>query len=85
MDDLFSEALGPLFRGLFRIGRFLVWELLFESIGWTIGWMFWRGVTLGRFPRVKWSELEQADFVTSLVVEGSGIAILVGLGFWAYV
>ena len=84
MDELFSDALGPLFRTIFRIGRFLIWELLFEYVGWTTGWLFWRAVTLGRFPAAGWRGYEQADFAVALTVELTGIGLLAALGLWAY-
>jgi hypothetical protein len=64
------------------IGRalwWLGWELMVETVGWSIGWLVWRGLTLGRFPAAGFKELDEASGWVAIFVELTGLAVLAGL------
>ena len=62
-------------RGLLYLG----WDFCVETIGWTIGWWFYRAVTFGKFPTEKWEEQDNVPLILALSVEFTGLGILAGL------
>lgn len=73
------ELLDFLARPLLALGRFLLWlawDFLVYTIFWMIGWLFWRFLTLGRFPHVGIREYEDAGAVEALMVCSVGLAVL---------
>ncbi|MEQ3722860.1 hypothetical protein [Alcanivorax sp.] len=85
-DDIFDDGLvkGAI-RILVKVLRallFIGWNLLFEVVGWTIGWPVWRILTLGKFPKEHIRNHEDAPWATSLIVDLTGLAILAGIVAW---
>lgn len=59
--------------------RFLVWlcsEVLFETLGWKIGWCVCRVLSLGQWPKAGLAEEATAGLLTRLLVEVFGIVVL---------
>lgn len=57
----------------------LAWDFMVQTIGWSIGWCIWRGLTFGRFPEADLKEMERASFWVSVLVELTGLAALGGV------
>ena len=71
-----------LLRPVLWIARALLWvgwDLLFRTVGWSVGWLFWRAITLGRFPDAGIKDVDETSFGHSLLVEFTGLALLAGL------
>ncbi|WP_444998082.1 hypothetical protein [Aliikangiella sp. IMCC44359] len=80
MEDIVELAIKFVVRiilGFFRVLLFIGWDLLFEIVGWSVGWFFCRLVTFGYFPKEKLSELDKAPIITALIVELIGLMVLV--------
>lgn len=49
MEDLFDDgllrALLRMVLGLLRVLLFIGWDLLFEQVGWFVGWLFYQGIS----------------------------------------
>lgn len=75
LHDWFELSRGFLV-GVLRLLWWLAWELMVETIGWTIGWFFWRMVSLGRFPAEGLGEQEAAPWTTHLALQVTGLALL---------
>lgn len=72
-------------RPVLLVARFLlwlVWDLLFYSVAWSIGWPVLRVLTLGRFPHVGIREYDASGVGEAFIVCGTGIAVLVAV-IWA--
>jgi hypothetical protein len=85
MEEIAEHIFKPFIRlivGILRVLLFLGWDLLFEYVGWSVGWAFYRLVSFGKFPSESWSELEQASLFTRLIVELTGIGLLGFLVFF---
>ena len=70
-----------LLRPVLWIARALLWvgwDLLVRTIGWSIGWVFFRAITFGRFPGMGIGELDQTSFGFSLIIELVGLLLLAG-------
>jgi len=81
MDELFELLLKPVLNIILiilRILQFLAWDLLFSSIGWTIGWAFYRCITFGHFPREQLRDLDNCSLILSIFIEITGLVILGG-------
>ena len=65
-------------RGLF----WLAWEFLIHTIGWSIGWTLCRLISLGTFPKVQISELDDTPLSIAIIVEIIGLAFLVCIIYW---
>jgi hypothetical protein len=52
------------------------WDMLFQTVGWSIGWLVLRAVTFGHVPHFGFTELEQASWWYGLLVEFVGLATL---------
>lgn len=59
----------------------LAWDFGVESVGWAIGWGFYRLVTGGRFPRERLGEQDEGSAGVVLFVEVTGLVIL-ALAIW---
>ncbi len=57
----------------------LAWELMVRTIGWSIGWLVWRVLTLGRFPDTGFRELDETSDWAGILVELTGLAVLGGI------
>lgn len=80
MEDLFDDgllrALLRMVLGLLRVLLFIGWDLLFEQVGWFVGWLFYRGISFGRFPEQQLSEQDRASTGTAILVEFTGLGLL---------
>jgi hypothetical protein len=81
-DDIADDIGKPLLRFVVSCLRFLLhlgWDWGVEVIGWSVGWCFFRVISLGTFPKENWDEQERASFSTSLTVEITGLGLIAGL------
>lgn len=69
--DLLRPALW-LVRGLW----WLAWDVVAHTVGWSIGWLLWRVLTLGHFPREGLGELDRSSPWVAALVELTGLAVL---------
>jgi hypothetical protein len=80
MEDLFDDgllrALLRMVLGLLRALLFIGWDLLFEQVGWFVGWFFYRVISFGRFPEQQLSEQDRASTGTAILVEFTGLGLL---------
>lgn len=81
MDDLLSLLKWPVVA-LLRALWWLSWELLVQTIGWSIGWVFLRALTFGRFPEERFRGLDDASWSKALFIEAVGL-VLLALAIWA--
>src|SRR5690606_28060805 len=82
LDDFLVRPIVSIVVGTFR---FLVWlwsEFLFDTLGWKIGWLVCRTLSLGRFPKAGFSSEGEASTSTRILVELLGIAILCTVAWW---
>lgn len=70
--DLSRTAIAKLLRTLWWLG----WDFCVRTIGWSIGWVFFRIVTLGRFPSEGFRQVDEAPWFVGLLVEAFGLALL---------
>ena len=61
---------------LARIVLWLCWELCFEIVCWSIGWVVCRALTFGKFPKATLTEVESLDWTEALVVELIGLVAI---------
>lgn len=80
LSDL-SSGLTRLVLSLLRGFWWLAWDFAVQTIGWTIGWLFWRVVTVGRFPREALGDIDEAPWFTRLIVDLTGLAVIAA-GIW---
>jgi hypothetical protein len=59
----------------------LAWDFGVETIGWSIGWGFYRLATGGRFTHERLGEQDEAGSGVALFVEVTGLVIL-ALAIW---
>ncbi len=79
MEDLADWILKPILRailGVLLVLRYLAWDLMFRFVGWSIGWLALRAVTIGTFPGVALNALDECSQLTALFVEFTGLAVL---------
>jgi hypothetical protein len=62
--------------GLLRALWWLGWDFCVRTVGWSIGWIFLRAITLGRFPAVRISQLDDSPVLIGILVEVLGLALL---------
>ena len=82
LDDIADDFAKPILKLVILCLRgllFLGWDFCVETVGWTIGWWFYRAITLGKFPTEKWEEQENAPLILALSIEFTGLGILAGL------
>jgi len=70
--DLTRSTVVAILRVLWWLG----WDFAFCTIGWSIGWCFFRTITFGRFPAERFGELDEAPWIVVALVETSGLALL---------
>lgn len=68
--------------GIARVIWWLVWDIGCETIGWSLGWVTCRVLTVGRFPPAGWDQEEEAAWWEALLVMLVGLLVLGGLA-WA--
>lgn len=76
--DLSRSALVAVLRVLWWLG----WDFAFCTIGWSIGWCFFRVITLGRFPAEALGELDDAPWIVVALVDTVGLTLLALAIFW---
>ena len=80
IDDVITvprSILAAVLRALW----WLAWDFGVETIGWSIGWGFYRGVSAGRFPRERLGEQDEASVGVALLVQVTGL-LLLALAIW---
>ena len=86
IDDIFDggllKAAARIVLAVLRALLFIGWDLLFEVVGWTIGWPVYRVLSFGRFPKEHIRNHEAASWFTCLVVDLTGLAILATVIAW---
>ena len=81
ITDIFSlpkSLVVAVLRGLWWLG----WEFYVQTVGWSIGWLFLRVLTLGRFPEEGLGEVDGASPLRALLVEVTGLALLAFCTWW---
>ena len=84
MDELIGDIFRPILRflyGFLRVLLYIGWDLLVAHVGWTIGWIFYRTMTFGLFPKEKLRELDRCSWGKALFIELTGLGII---GFLVY-
>ena len=76
------DAPRSLLLGFLRLLWWFAWEFWVETVGWTVGWCVLRTLSLGRFPQVRWRDLDEAGFAQALFVQLVGLGSL-ALCIWA--
>ena len=72
LSDLSRSAVAKLLRALWWLG----WDFCIRTVGWSIGWVFLRAITLGRFPKEEIDHLDNAPWFLGLLVEILGLVLL---------
>lgn len=83
LDDVVA-APRTLLAAVLRALWWLAWDFGVETIGWSIGWAFFRAITGGRFPAERLGEVDEASFGVACLVETVGLALL-ALAIWLLV
>ena len=81
VSDLFSGSTN-LILGLLRGLWWLTWDFVIETIGWAIGWIIWRALTLGHFPHERLMGMDDAHWFPRLIVNLTGLAALATAIWW---
>jgi hypothetical protein len=71
-EDIILKPLAMCLRFLLWLG----WDLLIQTIGWSIGWSFFRIITIGHFPTQAINELENTNQYLATFIELTGLGIL---------
>lgn len=74
-SDLFDVP-RALTVGALRVLWWLAWDFCIETVGWSIGWLVLRSVTLGRCPRTPLHGLDNTGRAQAAFVESLGLATL---------
>lgn len=80
MDDVLDLLRWPLLavlRGLW----WLAWDFAFQTVGWAIGWVLLRLISLGRAPAEGLWDVDRVSFGKALLVECLGLLALC-LAIW---
>jgi hypothetical protein len=80
LDDVIA-APRSIISAVLRALWWLAWDFGVETIGWAIGWGFYRLATAGRFPGERLGEQDEASGGTAFLVETTGLVIL-ALAIW---
>jgi hypothetical protein len=81
LDDVISFPKW-LIAGLLRALWWLAWDFCVQTVGWSIGWLFLRICTFGKFPEEGLGEADRAGHVHALLVELVGLVILAAAIWW---
>lgn len=81
IDDAIGRPAGLVLWAL-RALWWLAWDFCVQTIGWSIGWLFLRAVTLGRFPSEGIGSVDEAEWGTQLFVEVVGLSLLAWAIWW---
>ena len=78
--DIF-DAPKSVVLAVLRFLWWLGWELLVETVFWSIGWSSLRVLSLGRFPEERVTEQDAASGFTQFFVQVTGASVL-GTAIW---
>ena len=79
MEELVEGIFRPIVKLILLVLRFLqflAWDLLVTHVGWSIGWFFYRTITLGHFPNEGLDDLDNCSWGKALIVELTGLGLL---------
>ena len=65
----------------------IVVRTIIQPLGWCIGWVFWRAITFGYFPRcgIKEMGVPAGRWITALLIAtGWALMIAIPLGIFIY-
>ncbi len=85
MEEEASALLKPVARIILTVAKSLLWlswELIIQTIGWSIGWVVCRLVSFGTFPKERVSGIDDALWFVALIVEIIGLVFLVCMVNW---
>jgi hypothetical protein len=80
LGDLVSVP-RTLVLGVLRVLWWLGWDFGVRTVGWSIGWVVLRGLSLGRFPQEPLDGVDDASAACEVFVDLLGLA-LIALGIW---
>jgi hypothetical protein len=66
---------------LIRSLIWLIWECLFETIAWYVGWPICRVLSFNQYPKASITEHEQAGTLTNVLVSTVGLGALIFLAY----
>ncbi len=87
MEDIADGLMRPILKllaAVLRVMWFLISEILGEILLWGVGWCFWRAISFGRYPKQGISEADQASVATEVIVQITGLILLVALSYWVF-
>ncbi len=79
MDEIVEGIFHLIFKvfvGFLKILRYFAFELMFEGLGWAIGWLVLRLITFGRYPKQRFFQSNDASILVSIGVEIVGMLVL---------
>jgi hypothetical protein len=85
VSDIAEYLLRPFATALLWVLRALLWlgwELMFSTIGWSVGWCVIRVISLGRLPSVSIRDEEHYDLLPRILVELVGLGSLFAACWW---
>ena len=82
-----EDIIELLFKGIARISYFivracvwLIFEMFCEIIGWCVGWVVCRTLTVNTFPRERLNEFDKASPLVAISVCAIGVIALILTG-----
>ncbi|NOT18012.1 MAG: hypothetical protein HOP20_08115 [Sulfuriferula sp.] len=81
IDDIVLKPFALFLRFLFWLG----WDMLIQTIGWSVGWIFFRVVTVGHFPTVTIRGLANVNPYLAAFIELTGLGVLAFSSYVLYV
>jgi hypothetical protein len=69
---------------MFRVIKYLVWDLLVETLAYSLGWCFLRVLTLGRYPRESLIDGLRDDRDSNILAFIIGLVVLFSLGVYGF-
>lgn len=69
---------------IFRVIKYLVWDLLVETLAYSLGWCFLRVLTLGRYPRESLIDGLRDDGDSNILAFIVGLVVLFSLGVYGF-
>lgn len=69
---------------IFRVIKYLVWDLLVETLAYSLGWSFLRVLTLGRYPRESLIDGLRDDRDSNILAFIVGLVVLFSLGVYGF-
>lgn len=72
LGELSRSFLLRLLRGLWWLG----WDFCVRTVGWSIGWIVLRALSLGRIPDAGINQLDDTPWLHGLLIETLGLGLL---------